>query len=550
MSDRARHRPRLSTFLLGSASAAAVVAAVIVVGPSDAAGGGDGERLVSVARGVVQTTVSGSGSVEAARQLDLDFETSGTVTKVYVTPGQQVAEGQLLAQLDPTDAQEALDDAEEALADAQSGTATTTGASAPAADALATVAAVDPVTAGGAVAYQAVADETSTTQPETTTTPDTTATTTTPDETTTPGATTTPDGTTTPGETTPGTTTPSTTTTPGTTTPSTPRQTGGGGTRATPEQSTTTPGTGTGTRAGGSPSAGAAGGGTSSAEDLDDLEAAVEEAREALAATKLRAPMAGTVASVGLTVGQAVSATSSGGSASSSSDGGGATGGAGGLGAAGASSGSGSTESDAAIVLVDLDAMDLVVPFSESDVGQVRRGQPAVVTVNALPDEQLAAHVVSVATLPTTSSSVVSYDVTLRLDQLADGLKAGMTASAQVVVEEADGVLNVPSSAVSGRGSTGRVTVADGDRREQRRVTIGIVGDTTTQILDGLEEGDQLAVAAAPTSTAQLGGGASAGAGATGQRGGLAGALGGGAGGGFPGGGAVFRGGGGPPGGP
>lgn len=256
--------------------------------------------------------------------------------------------------------------------------------------------------------------------------------------------------------------------------------------------------------------------------------------------------MAGTVATVGLTVGQTVGGTSSGSSSSSSASGGGASGSTGGLGGAGAGGGSDSTQSDAAIVLVDLDAMDLVVPFSESDVGQVRRGQAATVTVNALPDEQLAAHVVSVATLPTSGSSVVSYDVTLRLDQLADGLKSGMTASAQVVVDEADGVLNVPSSAVSGRGSTGTVTVADGDRREQRRVTLGIVGDSTTQILDGLEEGDQLAVAAAPTSTSQLGGAGSA----MGQRSGLAGALGGGGGGGFPGGGAMFRGGGGPPGGP
>src|SRR5581483_10641766 len=91
-------------------------------------------------------------------------------------------------------------------------------------------------------------------------------------------------------------------------------------------------------------------------------------------------------------------------------------------------------------VLSDLSSMQLVVPLSESEVGAVRPGQPATVTVEALAGTKLAAHVVSVATLPTSTSGVVSYDVTFRLDQLASGLKPGMSATAEVVVKQAEGV--------------------------------------------------------------------------------------------------------------
>ncbi|MDR9371524.1 HlyD family efflux transporter periplasmic adaptor subunit, partial [Conexibacter sp. JD483] len=525
----ASRRASLTTAALAAACVAAIVAAVLVVGPSNAASGGAGERLVTVSRGVVQATVSGSGSVAAAKQLDLDFETGGTLQKVYVKPGQKVVAGQLLAQLDPTDAEKTLADAQQALADAEDGSNTTASY---AGETLTTSDAVyrpDSETTGDATApaaggarLAAVADEPpAATTPTATTPAATTPTETTPDATT-PQTTTTPAPEPTQTTTTPAPTTPQTTPTPA------PTQT----TPATPATGAGTPGAAGAGAGTGAAAAGAAGSGATSAQSLDDLEDAVEDAQDALAATKLRAPIAGTIASVGASAGEEVGGGSSASSSSSSSAASGSGAGAA-TGAAGASAtgSSGASGSSSFITLVDLDAMNLVVPFSESDVGQVRRGQAATVTVNALPDEQLAAHVVSVATLPTTNSSVVSYDVTLRLDQLASGLKSGMTASASVVVDQADGVLNVASAAVSGRGSSGTVTVAEGDERVRQRVTIGIVGDETTQILDGVSAGDQLVVAAAPTATASGAAGAAAGAGRAGLTGGLGGA------GGFPGGG-------------
>ena len=101
--------------------------------------------------------------------------------------------------------------------------------------------------------------------------------------------------------------------------------------------------------------------------------------------------------------------------------------------------------------------MQLVVPLSESEIGNVKVGQTATVTVEALDGTKLAAHVGEVATLSTSNSGVVSYDVTFQLDQMAAGLKPGMSATAEVVVKQAEGV-NVPTSAIS----AGSVTVLHG----------------------------------------------------------------------------------------
>jgi hypothetical protein len=141
--------------------------------------------------------------------------------------------------------------------------------------------------------------------------------------------------------------------------------------------------------------------------------------------------------------------------------------------------------------------MKLVVPLSESEVGSVKVGQPATVTIEALKGLKLAAHVSEVAALPTSNSGVVSYDVTFALDQLESGLKAGMSATAEVVVSQAEGV-NVPTSAISG----GAVTVTHSGKQERRTVTAGLAGDSATIILSGLHAGEEVVLPVASTSSA------------------------------------------------
>src|SRR5260221_206234 len=75
-------------------------------------------RTSAVARGVVLSSVSASGTVQAATNLSVGFQTSGRVTQVDVKPGQQVAKGQVLGHLDATDANAGVKQAEANLASA------------------------------------------------------------------------------------------------------------------------------------------------------------------------------------------------------------------------------------------------------------------------------------------------------------------------------------------------------------------------------------------------------------------------------------------------
>jgi macrolide-specific efflux system membrane fusion protein len=179
--------------------------------------------------------------------------------------------------------------------------------------------------------------------------------------------------------------------------------------------------------------------------------------------------------------------------------------------------------------------MTMTVAFSESDVGKLKVGQTATVTPDALSGVELGAHVTAISPVGTTSSNVVSYNVTLALDQKDSRVKPGMSASAAVIVSQAQGV-SVPNAAVSGNGSLATVTVLRNGKQTQQQVAVGLRGDNRTQILSGLSARQQIVIkttlpplSSATTSTT---GGSSGTLGGTGARpGGFGGAAGGGFGG-------------------
>jgi multidrug efflux pump subunit AcrA (membrane-fusion protein) len=170
--------------------------------------------------------------------------------------------------------------------------------------------------------------------------------------------------------------------------------------------------------------------------------------------------------------------------------------------------------------------MKLDVSFSESDITKVKVGQPATISVNALPDTKLAARVTHISLLPSSSSSgtssVVSYAATLILTQSAAGLRPGMSADADVVTQQANNAISVPSEAITGAGPMQTVTVQrPGDGTETKTVTTGLVGDSSTQILSGLKGGEKLVLPeVSATSTTSTGSSPTAGGGLSGGLGG------------------------------
>jgi len=96
----------------------------------------------------------------------------------------------------------------------------------------------------------------------------------------------------------------------------------------------------------------------------------------------------------------------------------------------------------------DLSRMELHVAVDEADVGQVREGQKATFTVDAYPYRTFDAKVLQVRYGAKTEQGVVTYETVLSADNSELLLRPGMTATAEIVVNEIGEALLIPNAAL------------------------------------------------------------------------------------------------------
>jgi macrolide-specific efflux system membrane fusion protein len=212
---------------------------------------------------------------------------------------------------------------------------------------------------------------------------------------------------------------------------------------------------------------------------VEQAKLALQQAKDAQAATILTAPGAGTVTALTGSVGQRV----------------------------GGSSGAASSSSTQAGFLTLTDLANLVVKanVAEIDVSKLKAGQDGTVTINALPDTPVPAKVNSVDLTPTSTNNIVQFGAYLGLVQPPAGLRPGQSASVAITVAQADDVLAVPSAAVRTVGAVNTVTVLENGQQVNRPVEVGVRSEAQVQITAGLTEGEQVVLSTPTTAT---GGGA------------------------------------------
>ncbi len=254
---------------------------------------------------------------------------------------------------------------------------------------------------------------------------------------------------------------------------------------------------------------------TSQQAAVSNAQLAVQTAQRNLNATTLTAPYDGTVLTLNGQVGENVGAGSgttaqAPGTVAPQPSSSGATSSSGTSGSSGGGSSAGGF-----IVLGNVAALQVVAPFAEADASRLAASQQATITFDAISNLTVPAHVLAIASSATVVSNVTDYYATLAIDRIDQRLRAGMTANASVIVQQASDVLVLPNSAITRLGGSSYVTLLSKNGATVRQpVETGTVGDTTTEITSGLNQGDRVVLP-------QLRAGTSTGAG--GARGGLGG---------------------------
>lgn len=96
----------------------------------------------------------------------------------------------------------------------------------------------------------------------------------------------------------------------------------------------------------------------------------------------------------------------------------------------------------------DLTQMELRVNVDEADIGQVKESQDAEFTVAAYLDRIFQARIVQTRFGPKTVDGVVTYETVLKVDNADLSLRPGMTATANITVQEVEDVLLAPNAAL------------------------------------------------------------------------------------------------------
>jgi HlyD family secretion protein len=145
-------------------------------------------------------------------------------------------------------------------------------------------------------------------------------------------------------------------------------------------------------------------------------------------------------------------------------------------------------------VLADTGQLELPVQVAEVDIDEIRIGQPAEITIDALLGRLFQGEVARIAPVSSDTSGVVNYQVTIRLtDDELGGVRPDMTAVAEFVDTAAVAGWLAPTSALRQENGETLVTVVRNGQTLDVRVTPGAIqGEWTVVQSPALQAGDQV----------------------------------------------------------
>lgn len=135
---------------------------------------------------------------------------------------------------------------------------------------------------------------------------------------------------------------------------------------------------------------------------------------------------------------------------------------------------------------------EVVVSLSESDISKIKENQKAKVEISAL-DKTFNGIVKRVDEIGVNDQGVIRYNTYIELPSSTDEIKAGMSADAVITTNTLKKVLSVPNSAV--KPYQGGKAVRTEEKKGEVKyipVKIGVKGDSKTQIISGISEGQEV----------------------------------------------------------
>lgn len=147
-------------------------------------------------------------------------------------------------------------------------------------------------------------------------------------------------------------------------------------------------------------------------------------------------------------------------------------------------------------VLVLSDRLIVKAQFDETDIGKIKIGQPATITLDAYPEIKVRGMVNHISYESQVVSNVSIYEVDILPEKVPVEFRSGMTAEVGVLEGSRKNVLTLPLEAVKQDKEGSYVLIGQGKDKnpEQKRIITGLSNDTDIEIISGLDAADKVLI--------------------------------------------------------
>ena len=149
------------------------------------------------------------------------------------------------------------------------------------------------------------------------------------------------------------------------------------------------------------------------------------------------------------------------------------------------------TAADVIAQIVDFSEKDFDATVDESDIGQIKIGQNAIVTLNAYGEKEFKGSVIGITpTTKTDSTGAITVTVKIRLyDQSITNIY-GLNGNADIITASKNEVLAIPQEALI--DDTHVYVKTANAKTEKREIQTGIKSNTDAEVTSGLVEGEEV----------------------------------------------------------
>lgn len=150
---------------------------------------------------------------------------------------------------------------------------------------------------------------------------------------------------------------------------------------------------------------------------------------------------------------------------------------------------------ESVISLISLSPFQIESDIYEEDIIKVKVGNPVDIIIVAFPDETLKGNVVSINPAEKLIEGVVYYETTIDFGEKKEGIKKGMTVDIVIKTDFRENVLIISESAIQKKNGKFTVQVFKNGQIEEREIKIGLRGsDGMIEVISGLQENEEVVV--------------------------------------------------------